>query len=54
VPGQFWLVALSRFGAAEISAPGVIGQEGDVLHFMAAVSSLDDLDKRLTHIEEHH
>lgn len=51
--GSYWLVSVSRFGAAEISTPAAIGQEGDVLHFMVDVGRLDELDQRLTHGEDH-
>ena len=41
-PGLFWLVAVTRLGAAQVSTPSAIGQEGDILHFAADVSALDD------------
>jgi trk system potassium uptake protein TrkA len=53
-PGVFWLVAITRLGAAQISTPGAIGQDGDILHFAADVSALDALRERLEHGEEHH
>jgi trk system potassium uptake protein TrkA len=46
-PGQFWLTAVTRLGAAEVVASGAIGQEGDVLHFVVDVSALDALRGRL-------
>jgi trk system potassium uptake protein len=46
-PGQFWLTAVTRFGEAEIVTSDLIGQEGDVLHFVCAVASIDDLRTRL-------
>ena len=46
-PGIFWLVAITRLGSAQVSTPSAIGQEGDILHFVADVSSLDALQERL-------
>jgi trk system potassium uptake protein TrkA len=46
-PGMFWLVAITRLGAAKVSTPSAIGQEGDILHFAADVSALDTLRERL-------
>ena len=51
--GRFWLTAITRLGAAEVVATEAIGQEGDVLHFVADVSSLDALRSRLEHGPEH-
>jgi trk system potassium uptake protein TrkA len=53
-PGVFWLVAITRLGAAQVSTPSAIGQDGDILHFAADVSALDTLRERLEHGEEHH
>jgi trk system potassium uptake protein TrkA len=53
-PGVFWLVAITRLGAAQVSTPSAIGQDGDLLHFAADVSALDTLRHRLEHGEEHH
>lgn len=53
-PGVFWLVAITRLGAAQVSTPSAIGQDGDILHFAADVSALDTLRHRLEHREEHH
>jgi trk system potassium uptake protein len=52
-PGVFWLVAITRLGAAQVSTPSAIGQDGDILHFAADVSALDTLRDRLEHGEEH-
>ena len=46
-PGQFWLTAVSRLGTAEIVDTTVMGQDGDVLMFVADVNSLDALRSRL-------
>ena len=51
---MFWLVAITRLGAAQVSTPSAIGQDGDILHFAADVSALDALRERLEHGEEHH
>ena len=46
-PGKFWLTALTRLGAARIVATDAVGQEGDVLTFMAATDALDAFRRRL-------
>jgi len=48
-PGSFWLTAVTRFGAAQVVTTDVVGQEGDVLHFVADVDALDPLRARLEH-----
>jgi trk system potassium uptake protein len=53
-PGMFWLVAITRLGAAQVTTPSAIGQDGDLLHFAADVSALDTLRERLDHPEDHH
>ena len=53
-PGVFWLVAITRMGAAQVSTPSAIGQDGDILHFPADVSALDELRTRLHDGSEHH
>lgn len=52
-PGEFWLTAVTRFGAAEVVGSGIVGQEGDIVHFVAAVASLDALRARLEQGPEH-
>lgn len=52
-PGRFWLTAVSRLGEAEIVSPTAMGQEGDVLLFVASVDALDDLRHRLDQGPEH-
>jgi trk system potassium uptake protein TrkA len=52
-PGAFWLTAVTRFGAAQVAAPDLVGQEGDVLHFVVAIESLDALAHRLERGPEH-
>lgn len=46
-PGQFWLTAVSRLGAAEIVSTDAIGQDGDVLMLVADVDALGALRTRL-------
>ena len=46
-PGKFWITAVSRTGTARIATPDVVGQEGDIIIFMAATESLDALRQRL-------
>ncbi len=41
------MTALSRLGAARIATGDLIGQEGDVITFMAATDALDALRERL-------
>jgi len=53
-PGIFWLVAVTRLGNAQISTPSVIGQDGDILHFMVDVNAMDALRERLQHGSDHH
>jgi trk system potassium uptake protein TrkA len=53
-PGLFWLVAITRLGSAQVSRPDAIGQDGDILHFAADVSALDELRTRLHDGSEHH
>jgi trk system potassium uptake protein TrkA len=52
-PGRFWLTAITRLGSAEVVSTDAIGQEGDVLHFVADVSALDALRARLEQGPEH-
>ncbi len=51
--GSFWLTAVSRFGAAEVVGTDTVGQEGDVLHFVAGVEALASLQERLEQGPEH-
>lgn len=53
-PGRWALTAVSRFGAAEMATPDLVGQEGDVLHLACAMDRLADLRHVLEHPEEHH
>jgi trk system potassium uptake protein TrkA len=45
--------AVTRLGSAEIVGTGIVGQEGDVLHFVADVKGLDALRSRLDAGPEH-
>ncbi|HZQ28093.1 MAG TPA: TrkA family potassium uptake protein [Acidimicrobiales bacterium] len=45
--GRFQIVAVSRAGEARLFTPDLVGQEGDILHAMAAKADLDGLDARL-------
>ena len=47
-PGRFWLTAVTRFGKAQIVTSEMVGQEGDVLVFVAEISATDALQ---AHIE---
>jgi trk system potassium uptake protein len=46
-PGRFWLTAVTRFGKAQIVTSDLIGQEGDVLVFVSAMDSLDELQAHI-------
>ena len=52
-PGSFWLTALARFGSAQVVDQHAVGQEGDVLHFVAGVDAVDALRARLERGPEH-
>jgi trk system potassium uptake protein TrkA len=51
--GSFWLTAVSRFGKAEIVTTDFVGQEGDLLHFVADTGSLEALQQHLDTVETH-
>ncbi len=51
--GQFTLAAITRLGAAQVARPDVIGQDGDILHFMTDLSELDALEHMLQHGPTH-
>jgi len=48
-PGRFLLVALTRLGSAQVVGSKLVGQEGDVLHFIVDVNAIDALRERLEH-----
>jgi trk system potassium uptake protein len=52
-PGRFWLTAVTRFGSAQVVDTALVGQEGDVLHFVSDVAALDELRARFEHGPEH-
>ena len=52
-PGRFLLTAVTRLGEAQIVCPTLVGQEGDVLHFVVDVDAFDALRERLDHGPEH-
>lgn len=43
-PGHFWLCGITRLGNGMILTDKLIGQEGDQLHFMTALTDVDELD----------
>jgi trk system potassium uptake protein TrkA len=53
LPGRFWLTAVSRLGKAQIVTSDLVGQEGDVLHFVADIGALDELQGHLDSAEAH-
>lgn len=50
-PGRFTVSAVTRLGEAHVIEPGLLGQEGDVLHFVVEVGALDALQQRLASTE---
>jgi trk system potassium uptake protein len=52
-PGRYWLTAVTRFGKAEIVTGDLVGQEGDVLHFVADTGALDALQHDIESAEGH-
>ena len=48
---EFALVAITRTGIARLPDPQLLGQGGDILHFMAKTASLQELDGRLAETE---
>ena len=53
LPGQYALAAVTRLGAAQVMRPDLVGQDGDILHVMADLSSLDALEHHLQHGPDH-
>jgi trk system potassium uptake protein TrkA len=51
--GSFTLAAITRLGTAEVVRPDLVGQDGDILHVMADLGALDQLEHRLQHGPEH-
>ena len=52
-PGRFWLTAVTRLGTARIVTADIVGQEGDMVTFMAATDALDALSARLEAGKDH-
>lgn len=46
-PGRFVLGAVTRLGGARVFDGTLVGQEGDVLHFIVDINDLDALQQRL-------
>ncbi len=44
---RFRLVALNRQGVGRLTTPGLVGQEGDILHLIARRDALEELEQRL-------
>lgn len=53
VPGAFTIAAVTRLGGAQVYRPDLVGQDGDILHVMADLGALDQLEQRLQHGPEH-
>jgi len=52
-PGVFSLAAITRLGTAQVIRPDLVGQEGDILHVMTNLTSLDMLEARLAKGPDH-
>jgi len=46
-PGQYSVAAVTRLGSAQVARPDLVGQDGDILHFMADLSTLGALEQQL-------
>ncbi|MGH9166105.1 MAG: potassium channel family protein [Acidimicrobiales bacterium] len=46
--GRYRVAAVTRGGAAALTGPDIVGQEGDILHIMVAKAAMDDLEASLT------
>ena len=46
-PGEYSLAAVTRLGKAQMARPDLVGQDGDILHFMADLSAVDGLERVL-------
>ncbi len=51
-PGRFNVVSITRMGNAQIPSGDLVGQEGDILHFIVATEDLAVLDERLTDTDD--
>jgi trk system potassium uptake protein TrkA len=47
LPGRFWLTAVTRFGKAQVVTADMVGQDGDMLVFVCAIASTDELQAHL-------
>ena len=50
--GSYRLMAVTRGGAAQMAEPGLVGQEGDVLHILVSKDKIENLDRHLKEGEE--
>ena len=46
-PGEYSLALVTRLGKAQVARPDLVGQDGDILHFMADLSAVDSLERML-------
>jgi len=53
LPGTFTLAAVTRLGTAQVARPDLVGQDGDILHVMADLAALDQLEQTLSEGPEH-
>lgn len=52
-PGRWWLTAVTRFGKAQIVTSDMVGQEGDMLVFVADMGALDEMQRHIESKEDH-
>jgi len=53
MPGTFTLAAVTRLGTAQVARPDLVGQDGDILHVMADLAALDQLEQTLSEGPDH-
>ena len=51
---RFRVVALTRGGRSRLVVPGLVGQEGDILHMMVDRDALAEVEQRLDEAPEAH
>ncbi len=51
-PGKFAVAVLTRMGTARTYEPGLVVQEDDILHFVAATGCVQELDAKIDRPEE--
>ncbi len=52
-PGSLTVTAVTRLGSAQVVRPDLVGQDGDIVHVMADLAALPQLEHKLAHGPEH-